>query len=184
METAPPAKTRFVRRLLLIVAPAIVVAAVVVDPRAVCRRAGSPATAPAGPVNMNLREVVMTLGARRFTLEVAETDEQRRIGLMNRPSLPRDRGMLFVFDREEVQSFWMKNTHIPLDIIFVDAGGRVVDIQPMRPRDLATVWSSAPAQYAIEVNRGAAAEAGVKVGDVLDIPAAVKPSGGRRTPAR
>lgn len=162
------------RRILAVVAPLVIIAALLIEPQAVCDRGRTPQPSPQGPVNMNLRQVKMKLGTRHFTLEIAETDEQRRIGLMNRLSLPRDHGMLFVFEREEMQSFWMKNTHIPLDIIFLDARGRVVAVKAMKPRDLTTVWSGAPAMYAIEVNRGAAAESQINVGDVMELPAELR----------
>ena len=64
----------------------------------------------------------------------------------------------------------MKNTRIPLDIIFVNAAGVVVSVKQMRPYDVSTVYTDAPAKWAIELNQGKAAEAGVKVGDQLTIP--------------
>jgi uncharacterized membrane protein (UPF0127 family) len=110
------------------------------------------------------------LGAETFTLEVAATDKARSLGLMHRRSMPQDRGMLFIFPAEAERSFWMKNTHIPLDIIYVDGGSKVVSIKQMKPLDETGVWSDGPAKYAVELNQGAAARAGVKVGDVLTLP--------------
>jgi uncharacterized membrane protein (UPF0127 family) len=114
--------------------------------------------------------VRMKLGAETFTLEVAATDKARGLGLMHRTSMPQDRGMLFVFPAEAERSFWMRNTHIPLDIVYVDGAGKVVSVKQMKPLDETGVWSDGPARYAVELNQGAAARAGVKVGDVLALP--------------
>ena len=94
---------------------------------------------------------------------------------MNRESLGRDRGMLFVFEEEQVLGFWMKNTLIPLDIIFVNTGLKVVDVQTMRPEheiapDPLPIYTSAgPALYAIEINENVAAECGVEPGDTVEL---------------
>ena len=114
--------------------------------------------------------VAVKLGAETFKVEVAATDRARQLGLMHRKSMPQDRGMLFVFPDERELSFWMKNTHIPLDIVYADRNGKVVSIKQMRPLDESAVPSDGPSKYAIEVNQGAAARAGVKVGDVIAIP--------------
>jgi uncharacterized membrane protein (UPF0127 family) len=92
--------------------------------------------------------------------------------------MPAGHGMLFVFPDETVRSFWMKNTYLPLDIIYADAAGRVVSVKPMNPLNLEGVSSEKPAKYAIELNRGAAASTGVAVGDVIAVPPAVA-AGGR-----
>jgi uncharacterized membrane protein (UPF0127 family) len=78
--------------------------------------------------------------------------------------------MIFVFDDAEVRGFWMKNTRIPLDIIYVAPDGVIVAIKPLEPFDLRSTSSDRPAQYAIELNRGMAAASGIKVGDRLSIP--------------
>lgn len=125
--------------------------------------------------------VTMRVGREEFTLEVADTPRKQQLGLMHRKSMPRERGMLFIFDDERERSFWMKNTHIPLDIIYADAGGKVVSIKPMQPLDEIGVPSDGPSKYAIELNQGAAARAGVAEGDVLTIPPRTRTSGGRRS---
>jgi uncharacterized membrane protein (UPF0127 family) len=89
---------------------------------------------------------------------------------MFRDSMPPDHGMLFVFQTEERQGFYMRNTRIPLDILFLDSSGTVVSIHQMYPFDESSTLSAAPARYAIELNQGAAAAAGVKAGDRLSIP--------------
>jgi uncharacterized protein len=121
-----------------------------------------------------LPTTTMQIGDKTFTLEIADTEELRQRGLMYRDSMPADHGMIFVFEEEDHLSFYMRNTRIPLDIIYLDRSGKVVSIHPMKPHDLTSVRSGKPAQYAIELNRGAAADVGVKVGDVLKLPLAVR----------
>jgi uncharacterized membrane protein (UPF0127 family) len=114
--------------------------------------------------------VKMKIGSQTFHLEVAKSDAQQEKGLMKRDSMPDDHGMIFTFPAQRVLSFWMKDTRFPLDIIFLDSDGRVVSIHQMRAYDEDNTSSDFPAKYAIELNRGAASNAGIKVGDVLDIP--------------
>ena len=85
-------------------------------------------TPPLGPEI----EAAAAMGDCEFFLEVANSAEERAVGLMGRESMGRDRGMLFVFSAEQVLGFWMKNTLIPLDIIFIDSDLSVVDVQTMR----------------------------------------------------
>ena len=111
-------------------------------------------------------------------VEIADDDAERQRGLMGRTSLGEDRGMLFVFDEEQVLSFWMKNTLIPLSIAYVDSEGRIVDIQDMKPvreqtisdLELPRYVSAEPAKYALEVNQGFFRERGVEVGDRAELP--------------
>jgi len=105
-------------------------------------------------------------------VEVADTEPERELGLMGRTALPEDRGMLFVFDEEQELSFWMKDTLIPLSVAFMDSGGRIVDIQDMKPLDddPPHYVSAEPAQYALEVNQGFFEERGIKVGDSARLP--------------
>ena len=118
----------------------------------------------------DLATVRMQIGKDTFTLEVADTEPVRQYGLMHRDSMPSDHGMLFVFPDERRLGFWMKNTRIPLDIIYVDASGKVVSIHQMKPYDLRTTKSDGPAKYAIEMNEGRAAATGIKPGDQVQIP--------------
>jgi uncharacterized membrane protein (UPF0127 family) len=121
--------------------------------------------------------VTMRLGNKSFQLEVAATEPAQETGLMKRDSMPEDHGMIFVFKDEKVLAFWMKNTRFPLDIIYIDSQGKVVSIRRMQPYDLNTTSSIYPAKYAIELNAGAAENAGVKVGDALNIPPAARGGG-------
>lgn len=105
-------------------------------------------------------------------VEIADDEEERAKGLMDRTSLGEDRGMLFVFPDEQVRSFWMRDTLIPLSIAYMDSDGRIVDIQDMEPRDddPPQYVSAEPAQYALEVNQGFFEERGVEVGDRAELP--------------
>ena len=109
----------------------------------------------------------------RVRVEVADEASEQARGLMYRTALAENRGMLFVFQREEQLSFWMKNTLIPLSVAFMDSEGRIVDIQDMKPLDddPPSYVSAEPAMYALEVNQGFFEERGVKVGDRAELPA-------------
>ncbi len=137
-----------------------------------CRESGAPATAPA--------TVQMAIGNETFKLEVADTEVKAKRGLMYRESMPPDHGMLFIFDDNAPRAFWMENTLIPLDIIYLQGSGRVVSVKSMKPRDRTPVPSDAPAMYAIELNQGAADRAGVRAGDVLIIPPDVLQKSGQK----
>ena len=121
-----------------------------------------------------LPTVPMTIGSKTFTLEIANDAAEREKGLMRRDSMPADHGMIFVFPDEQRLVFYMRNTRIPLDIIFVNAGGVVVSIKQMRPYDVSTTYTDAPAKWAIELNQGQAAAAGLKLGDRVTIPHAAR----------
>lgn len=107
-------------------------------------------------------------GSVRFegAIEVADTDLKREQGLMYRDALGEDQGMLFVFPEETPQAFWMKNTRISLDIIYINAGRTIVSIaENARPYDLTSLPSQAPAQYVLEVNGGLCKRLGIQAGD-------------------
>jgi len=131
----------------------------------------------------NLPTITMQIGRQTYTLEIADTEPTRQTGLMNRDSMPANRGMLFVFEDEIPREFWMKNTRIPLDILFLDSAGKVVASKSMKPYDLNTTPSNAPAKYAIELNQGAAESSGVAVGDQLNIPLPAQASPDKTAPA-
>jgi uncharacterized membrane protein (UPF0127 family) len=123
-----------------------------------------------------LPTVRISMGIQSFTLEVANNDSSREYGLMKRDSMPADHGMIFVFAQPANVGFYMKNTRIPLDIVFLDKDGGVISIKQMKPYDLTTVYADGPAKWAVELNKGAAAGAGLKVGDKLQIPEAARAS--------
>ena len=128
---------------------------------------------PSRSVDLNGSAEVV-IGGHAFTLELATTREEHQQGLSNRDHLLPDAGMLFAFTEESILAFWMKDTLIPLDILFLDQDRRIVDIltmtpQPGVPTDELTVYRSAlPAMYAVEVNTGTAAELGLAPGMLVD----------------
>ena len=162
----------FARRLILItalLAPAL--AGVACDRTADPRDGAAAATLPADePGAQRLRAVTMTLGGKPVTLEVADDPGEQQIGLMHRRSMPAGHGMLFVFPVERELSFYMRNTLIPLDIVYVNADGRIVSIHQMKPMDETDVPSDGPAKFAIELNLNAAHDLGLKPGDRVTIP--------------
>lgn len=115
-----------------------------------------------------LPTLALSVNGHKLTAEVARTPETRATGLMNRFSLKPDTGMLFVFERPEPLAFWMKNTFIPLSIAFIDAEGRILNIDDMAPRTEASHWSRGPALYALEMKKGWFAERGIRSGDRVE----------------
>jgi uncharacterized membrane protein (UPF0127 family) len=107
-------------------------------------------------------------GQHHFTVEVAATPEQQETGLMFRTSLAGDRGMIFPYDPPIDASFWMKNTLIPLDIVFIGANGRIVRIAAnATPMSLDPIPSGAPVSGVLELRGGRAAELGIREGDAV-----------------
>jgi uncharacterized protein len=126
----------------------------------------APAKAEEAPKALELLSIVTASGAHDFSVEVMRTDAERERGLMFRHYLPNDRGMLFNFDVEQPVMMWMKNTFLPLDMIFMDRSGRVVSIAAnTEPLSEHIIPSVAPAYAVLEVNAGTAARIGLKVGD-------------------
>ena len=105
-----------------------------------------------------------------LNVEIADDNEERSNGLMFRENLKENEGMIFIFDDEDAVSFWMKNTLIPLDMIFVNKNLEIVDIKTAVPckKDPCTLYSpSEPAIYVVEVNAGFAEKNSINVGDKL-----------------
>lgn len=147
------------KRLIILAAGAVLASA------ASCGSAG--AGCPKG-----YKETVTISTAERdicVGVEMAETPEERRTGLMYRKSLPDFGGMLFDFsDEDRIQSMWMKNTLIPLDMAFIAKDGRIVRIEAMTtPRSLASISSGEPVAAVLEVGGGRLGAIGVKTGDVV-----------------
>jgi uncharacterized membrane protein (UPF0127 family) len=99
--------------------------------------------------------------------ELARTPEERTRGLMGRKSLADGEGMLFIFERDDMLSFWMKDTLIPLSIAFIASDGRIVEIRDMQPLDINSIKSSRSVRYALEVPQGWFERAGVRPGDTV-----------------
>jgi len=110
-------------------------------------------------------------GAHRFTIEFADTDEKRKLGLMHRTEMAADAGMLFDFGEPQPISMWMKNTLIPLDMAFIDETGIIKNIAAnTTPRSLESIRSGAPVVAVLEVNGGTLARLGVEAGDQVRHP--------------
>ena len=106
-------------------------------------------------------------------VEIADTPDKQEYGLMNRTSMPDDRGMIFMFSREVGIPFWMKDTLIDLSIAFIDPNGAIVDIQEMQAMTLNNHVPAKPYQYAIEANAAWYSRHGIAVGDFADVTQAV-----------
>jgi len=114
-----------------------------------------------------LPTTTLTINEHKIVAEVATTQDQRSLGLMNRFSMQTDHGMLFVFERSEPLAFWMKNTFIPLSIAFIAPDGRIVNIEDMKPQTEDSHWSKGPALYALEMKKGWFQERGIGPGAVV-----------------
>jgi uncharacterized membrane protein (UPF0127 family) len=120
------------------------------------------AAAQDGPQKLAL--VRLTAGIHNINAELAATAGQREIGLMFRPSMPPNEGMLFVFEQPGQQCFWMKNTLIPLSVAFLADDGSVVNVDDMKPQTLDAHCSARPVRYVLEMNVGWFAKRGIKAG--------------------
>lgn len=113
--------------------------------------------------------VTIRVGGWPIRAKVSQTPEQMQRGLMFTEELPEDEGMLFVFERQKILHFWMKNTLLPLSVAFIDKRGRIVEIERMEAMDERTLHTSRlPALYALEMNAGWFQAHGIKVGDRVE----------------
>ena len=107
-------------------------------------------------------------GPQRFSIELAITQQEQHQGLMFRRAMPADAGMLFDLGATQIATFWMKNTLIPLDMLFISADGRVADIHERAvPLSEATIDSKVPVRAVLELNGGTVARLGIKPGDIV-----------------
>ena len=121
--------------------------------------------------DMNTLEIVSKSGVHVFQVELAVNDAERAQGLMYRKELPEGRGMLFDFQREQDVAFWMKNTYIPLDMIFIRANGRILKIaENTTPLSEQTIPSGGPVRGVLEVIGGTARKLGIAPGDQVAHP--------------
>ena len=125
-----------------------------------CTGAGSPST--------GLPTVELKIKGHAVQAEVAASEQTRTTGLMYRFSLKPDSGMLFVFGNPQPLAFWMKNTYVPLSIAFIDAEGRIVNIEDMAPQTEATHSSRGSAMYALEMKKGWFGANGIGPGDRVE----------------
>ena len=110
-------------------------------------------------------------GQRSFTIEIADDQSERSAGLMFRQSMDDDHGMLFVFPETQEVGFWMKNTPMPLDLIFIGPDGKIRGILPGEPLSEALISPGKPVRFVLELKRGTAEKAGIKDGDLVRHPA-------------
>jgi len=130
--------------------------------------ATSAITAPSAAQRLRTEplEIVTSGGVRHFTVEIADTDQSREIGLMFRKSMAANRGMLFDFGAPQSVTFWMKNTLIPLDMVFIGKDGHVVSVtRKAIPMSEALIPSGGAIVGVLELRGGRADEIGVKPGD-------------------
>jgi uncharacterized membrane protein (UPF0127 family) len=106
----------------------------------------------------------------RLTVELARTADEKAMGLMFRNELDDGEGMLFIFEQDQIMSFWMKNTTIPLSIAFINSGGRIIDIKDMTPLSLSSVRSSRSVRYALEAPQGWFERSSITVGALCEMP--------------
>ncbi len=107
-------------------------------------------------------------GPHRFKVEVMRTEPERERGLMYRKTMPRDHGMLFEYQAEQPVAFWMHNTYLPLDLIFIGKDGRVVNVaRDAKPMDDSLIPSAGPALGVLELDAGSAKAIDLKAGDVV-----------------
>lgn len=134
---------------------------------------GVTARADGHPVRFAESKVIVHTagGAHPFAVELAVDDAQRALGLMYRHELPVGRGMLFDFGRDIYISMWMRNTFIPLDMLFIDAGGRITFIRERTtPQSLDTIEAPGRNRAVLEVAAGTVARLGIRVGDHVEHP--------------
>ena len=117
-----------------------------------------------------LKTITLDLAGVSFTVEVAATQGARARGLKFRKSLPENAAMLFVFDRDDQQSFWMEDTEIPLSIAYISRAGEIREIHDMSPHSRRAVQSNHIVRYALEVNQGTFERLGIQPGYVIKIP--------------
>ena len=134
---------------------------------------GKTVVRPAGPQFKKEGELYLVKAAgdtvRKIDIEIADIESERTIGLMHRRSMPETQGMLFIFDREEPRSFWMRNTLIGLDILYIKQDGTIESIAKYCvPKSEKSIPSRGPALYVLELIEGFCDIHGVEVGDRID----------------
>jgi uncharacterized membrane protein (UPF0127 family) len=185
MTRKPPVTKIVLSSLVLVAAGGVLVLAIACaadssvqssSKPATSQAATTPATAASKPVvesepyKVAFDKITMNIKGKPFSIELALSEEQEKRGLMYRDSLPADAGMLFVMPGEDTWSFWMHQTRIPLDIIYLDKTGKVLEIHARAPFDETGRGPAEKALFIIELNVGMAEKIGLKRGDVVEIP--------------
>ena len=115
----------------------------------------------------NLQRTKLSAGMYQIDVQIAQTPEQRQIGLMFRKEMPQAEGMIFVFEQPATQCFWMKNTVLPLTAAFVADDGRIVNLVDMKPMSEDSHCSKEPVRFVLEMNQGWFARKNIKEGSKL-----------------
>jgi uncharacterized membrane protein (UPF0127 family) len=127
--------------------------------------------APARPAGQQTLEIATKTGVHAFSVEIADTEPEREKGLMYRKELPEGHGMLFDFKREQEVGFWMQNTYISLDMIFIRGDGRILRIaESTEPLSTRIIPSNGPVRAVLEVIAGTARKYGMAAGDRVASP--------------
>jgi len=134
------------------------------------------AQAQTGP-QLDLPRTPLNAGMHRLDVQLAQTPQQRQIGLMWRQDMPQHEGMLFVFEQAATQCFWMRNTLIPLTAAFLEDDGTIVNLADMKPRSDDSHCSERPVRYVLEMNAGWFAKRQIKPGYKLTGPIFAKKPG-------
>lgn len=114
--------------------------------------------------------VEISINSNTLLVEIANDDETRSLGLMNRDSLKEESGMIFVFEQERAVTFWMKNTLIPLSIAYIDKKGEILEIYDMVPLSEERISSKRSSiKYALEVNQGCFKRNNINIGDMISL---------------
>ncbi len=116
------------------------------------------------------KTVPITVGKDVYNIEVAVTQEEQTVGLMNRKELEPYSGMIFTYKEDRKLSFWMKNTLVPLSIAFIAKDGTIKEIHNMKPKSLTPINSVHSVRYALELPQGSFERSGVSVGDKIVLP--------------
>lgn len=138
---------------------------------AACQPSATPVQLEQSAAGLDQMSLTIASGEKthRFMVEVARTPQQQQTGMMNRNSLAPDRGMLFPYNTPQTVSFWMKNTLIPLDLIFIAPGGKILRIEENAvPYSLDQIPSGGPIEAVLELAGGRSAELKLKPGDQVD----------------
>jgi uncharacterized protein len=118
------------------------------------------------PLDPQPLEIVVSAGVKTYLIEIADDNSERGIGLMNRKSIPEGQGMLFDFQTTRLVQMWMKNTYVPLDILFIEENGRIESISENTvPKSLDIIGSRDEVRFALELVAGTAKRDGIKPGD-------------------
>lgn len=125
------------------------------------------ASALAQQAQTDLQRVRLSAGMYQIDAQIAQTPEQRQIGLMFRKEMPQTEGMIFVFEQPATQCFWMRNTLLPLTAAFVADDGRIVNLADMKPQTDDSHCSEEPVRFVLEMNQGWFARKNIKKGAKL-----------------